>query len=255
MAGTRGHLARAGQNLAAVATVVASRRPHRRRTAADGSPRSGKGSVLGGLVRLLDGDNPWPTRRVTTPQSPKNAARLNVNPMKIPLTYGAVIAVGGMVLTLIEYLLGFHSDLAKFETSQRISQIGGIAISLVGLVLAMRAVRAKAPDGSLSYGCAVGTGALTTMFSGIFSAVFMLIYGKFINPEFHDLLFEMTTRAMTAQQAESAAGILRFFTGPIWMSAMVLIMSPLFGTLFSLIVALFMKRAPQSPPLPPVATV
>jgi hypothetical protein len=75
----------------------------------------------------------------------------------------------------------------------------------------------------------------------------MLIYGLVINPEFHDLILENALSKMPAEQADAAAGMMKFFTGPIWMAVMVLIMSPIIGTIISLIIAIFVKRAPQTP--------
>jgi len=168
--------------------------------------------------------------------------------MKIPLNYGALIAFAGIVVSLVGYLLGYHNDLEKFELGNRISQIASLLISVIGILLAMRAVRAQSPDGSLSFGRAVGTGALVSLVSGAISAVYVLLYGLVINPEFHELILESATSKMSAEQADAAAGMMRFFTGAIWTSLMVLIVSPIFGTLISLIVALFVKKPAQTPP-------
>lgn len=167
--------------------------------------------------------------------------------MKIPLTYGVYLAVAGIIVNLVCYLLGYHNDAAKFETGSRIAQAVGFIITIVGLVYAMLATRTASKDQSLSYGRAVGVGALTTLVSGAISAVYMLIYGFVINPEFHELIYEMTLAKMPAQQADAAAGMMKFFTGPIWMSLMALIFSPIFGTVLSLIIAIFVKRAPLAP--------
>jgi len=168
--------------------------------------------------------------------------------MKIPLNYGALIAFAGIVVSLVGYLLGYHNDLEKFELGNQIGQIAGLLTSVIGILLAMRAARAQSPDGSLSYGRAVGTGTLVSLVSGAISAVYVLFYGTVINPQFHELVYENATSKMTAEQAEAAAGMMRFFTGAIWMGVMVLIVSPIFGALISLIIAIFVKRPAQTPP-------
>lgn len=167
--------------------------------------------------------------------------------MKIPFTYGGLMALVGIIASLVTYLLGYHNDSTKFETGNHIGQAVGLVSTVLFLVLAMRAARSASSDQSLSYGRGVGIGALTSTVSGAISAVYMLIYGLVINPEFHDLILENTLSKMPAEQADAAAGMMKFFTGPIWMSIMVLIMSPIIGTLISLIIAIFIKRAPQTP--------
>jgi hypothetical protein len=167
---------------------------------------------------------------------------------KIALTYGALLAFANAVLALVLYLLGYHNDTERLEDAQRIAMIVGIVMALAGLFLAMKATRDKTADGTLSYGRAVGVGTLTSVFSGVFGALFGLLYGLVINPEFHEIIYQATINKMPAEQADAAAGMMRFFTGPVWTAVVSLIFSPIFGAVLSLIVGLFAKRTP--PPVP-----
>jgi hypothetical protein len=57
-------------------------------------------------------------------------------------------------------------------------------------------------------------------------------------------------------QHDQALRLLKFFTGPGAAALLVLFMAPLLGVIFSLIVAIFVKRAPPptiSPPAVPAA--
>ena len=141
------------------------------------------------------------------------------------------------------------------QTGQVFGTIGGLLITIVGLVYGMREIRESSADNSLGYGRAVGIGALMTLFSGIFGAVFHLLYGLVINPQFHELAYQAQIQAMEAKgikaaQIESMEGMMRFFTGPVWFAVANLFGTPLFGTLLSLIIAIFLKRAPavEAPP-------
>lgn len=72
-----------------------------------------------------------------------------------------------------------------------------------------------------------------------------------INPEFHELIYQVQTdkmaeNGMSQEQIESAAGMMRFFTGPIWMAIMSFFMSVIFCTLLSLIIGIFVKRPPAA---------
>ena len=173
--------------------------------------------------------------------------------MKIAFKYGAVLAVIGIVVSMVSYLLGLHNDPEKLKTANTVTQVVLFVISVAGTLLAMRAVRATAPDGSLSYGRAVGIGTLVSTFSGLISAPYLLIYGLVINPEYHELIYQQTISGMTQAQADAAGEMMRFFTGPIWTSAMVLVMSPIMGALLSLILALFVRRAPPAATAAPAA--
>lgn len=173
--------------------------------------------------------------------------------MKIAFKYGAVLAVIGIVVSMVSYLLGLHNDPEKLKTANTVTQVVLFVISVAGTLLAMRAVRAASPDGSMSYGRAVGIGTLVSTFSGLISAPYLLIYGLVINPEYHELIYQQTISEMTQAQADAAGEMMRFFTGPIWTSAMVLVMSPIMGALLSLILALFVRRAPPAATAAPAA--
>jgi len=166
--------------------------------------------------------------------------------MKIPFKYGATLAIIGIVIGLVSYLLGLHDDLDGFKTINTITQVVSFALLVTCMLLAMRATRAASADGSLSYGRAIGVGTLVATFSGLLSAPYMLLYGFVINPEFHELIYRQTTAEMTQEQVDAAGGMMRFFTGPIWTAGMAVVMSPLMGVLISLILGLFVRRAPQA---------
>lgn len=173
--------------------------------------------------------------------------------MKIAFTYGAVLAVVGIVIGMLSYLLGLHDDLSRMQTANTVTQIVTLIVSLAVMLLAMRAVRAASADGSLSYGRAVGTGTLVSLFSGLLTAPYILLYGLVINPDYHELIFQQTISEMTQEQADAAGGMMRFFTGPIWLAAMAIFMSPIMGALISLILGLFVRRAPQAAAPAPAA--
>lgn len=173
--------------------------------------------------------------------------------MKIPLTYGLGISIAGALLALVEYFLGYHNDPARFGTGQIIGSVGGLLFTIVGLVLGLRAVREATPDRSLSYGRAVGKGTLITVFSGIFGALFYVVYGNLINPEFHEVLYQtqvdkMLENGMSQEQVDAAESFTRFFTSVTWMVIASLVMSPIVGVVLSLIIGIFVKRPPQTQP-------
>ena len=62
--------------------------------------------------------------------------------MKIPFKYGAILAIIGIVIGLVSYLLGLHDDLDGFKTVNTITQVLSFALLLTCMLLAMRATRA-----------------------------------------------------------------------------------------------------------------
>lgn len=170
--------------------------------------------------------------------------------IKTSLPYAFGMSLGSALIILLAYLLGYHNDLARFQSGQYISMVAGLLVMVVALVLGMRAVRTESPNQSLSYGRAIGTGTLITTLSGVMSAVFSYVYGKVINPEFHQMMYEFqitqVAERMTSAQIEQAAPMMRFFTSAGWIASTQLLVSPIFGVIASAIIGPFVKRTPKA---------
>jgi hypothetical protein len=178
--------------------------------------------------------------------------------MKTSLLYAFALSLANALIILLSSLLGYHNDPARFQTGQVTSMMLGSLVVIAALVLGMRAVRAESTTQSLSFGRAMGTGALISALSGVISAAFIYVYGKFINPEFHQVMYEVQvaqmSERMTAAQIEQAEPMMRFLTSAGWIASAQLVFSPVFGAILSAILGLFMKRAPQeAPPAEPAA--
>jgi len=65
--------------------------------------------------------------------------------MKSYLTYGAFIAIGNAVVTLVLFLTGFHSEAEKLQTAGYVSGLAGLAIGITLLIIGVRAKRAETP--------------------------------------------------------------------------------------------------------------
>ena len=172
--------------------------------------------------------------------------------MKVYLTYGLGLALAGALINLAMYFAGFHNDIGRIQTGQYIASGLGLTVAFVGLFLGIRATREAAPDKSLSYGRGVFAGLMIGVFSGLFGAVFSLLYGLVINPEFHQLLYEMqmdklAEAGVPAAQADKMEGMMRFFSGPWWIAIASVFFAPIFNVVIALILSAFLKRAPQPP--------
>lgn len=182
--------------------------------------------------------------------------------MKTSLTYGAAMAIAGAVLTLLLYFAGLHDSAEKMKSAQWAGSIGGIAIGITCLTLAMREKRAQFPaDREWGYGAALAGGVLTGVFASLFGIVTAYLYFGLINPGFTDVIYAaqvaaMQERGMPAAQIEKAEPMMRAFLSPTAMAAMQFFMGLVWSTALSLIIAIFLRQRPAAPANaepPPVA--
>lgn len=168
--------------------------------------------------------------------------------MKTCLNYGLGLTVVCTVLMFVLYFLGYHSEPEKLQSIQGPNTVINLGLTLVFVILGIRAVRENSDDKSLSYGRGVGSGALIGLFSGIASGIIFYIYGSFVNPDFHDIMYEMQMMKLEEQgnvpseQLETMEGMMRFFTGPAFTSTMAAVVSPIMTTVIALVVSAFLKR-------------
>jgi hypothetical protein len=180
--------------------------------------------------------------------------------MKTYLTFGLFLALAGSLINFVIFFLGYHNDIDRMQAGQYIGGAASFVVTIALVALGIRATREASADRSLSYGRGVLAGLMIGVFSGLFGAVLVYVYGRIINPEYHDLLYElqidkMAEKGMPASNIESAEGVLRFFSGPLFTAAMTVLFSPVVTIVIALIAAIFLKRAPAAaqPPAMPAA--
>jgi hypothetical protein len=168
--------------------------------------------------------------------------------MKTYLTYGVSMSLASALLTLILFFLGFHSDPAKLGTSQWISSLGLLAISVTCLSLGMKARRAEVPlTEEYGYGSALFVGFMISLFAGFCSIVTNYLYFNVINPGFTDIIVQaqldkMEAKGLSGAQLEQAEKGIRMFMNPIFSGCFVFLSVLFWGTLISLVAAAFLKR-------------
>lgn len=173
--------------------------------------------------------------------------------MKTPLTYGAYTALGNALLVLIAYFLGYHSDPAKLASSQMVMTVAGLAVSITGITLGIRARRTEiAPDVDFSYGRALGAGVLVALFAALFGTVFQLLYQNVINPDMIEVIMQQQAAAMEAkglgsQQIEQAQKFMKMMFHPAIQFVTGILFGTLWGVLVALVAAAFLKRPAQAP--------
>ncbi len=179
--------------------------------------------------------------------------------MKTTFIYGLGMAIAGAVLNFAFYFAGMHDSAETLGSAQRYGMIIGLLITLVGLVMAIRARRSETPlDEDFGYGRALWAGTLTSFWGALFGNVFNILYVTAINPGITDVAHDMQVAAweeagMTADQIAGAEKMMEMFTNPAIQFVMGLIMAFIFSFIFSLIIAIFVRRSAEesfeAPPL------
>lgn len=166
--------------------------------------------------------------------------------MSTKLTYALGLTVVSAVLSLLLYFTGYQTE--KLAAGQSIQQWLGFALMVGTLWLGIRAVRDERGPKGLSYGGALGTGVLISLYSGLMSSVYSYVHFKFINTEFFDyqmaLVREGWAKAgMSGAQMEQAEAMASKFMGPGITAAFTTPIVVIIGLIVSLILAAFLKRA------------
>lgn len=174
--------------------------------------------------------------------------------MKTSLTHGFYIALAGAFLAMALYLLGFHSDPEKFGMGQTIGTVGGLAISIVFMLMGVREKRANTlSDKKWGYGAAMGTAFMIGLFGTLIAVVFNYLYFFHINSGFSDLVFQneiakLEAQDVPAQAIENAESVIKMMTSPPAMLATGAIFGLIGHTVIALIMAAFTKNRPETTP-------
>ena len=161
--------------------------------------------------------------------------------MVTTLLYGLYSGAVAIALTLIEYFTGMDKTSAA-------NWFGYLNLPFMVLFIYLAAKERKEDefDGKLSYGQGVGTGALIGLWAGILVAIFMWLYLNYINPGFVDMIVEKQRTAMLQSHNVNPGDInrtvdmMRKFV-PISSTGGVLLGNVFFGTIFALIISIFVQ--------------
>lgn len=175
--------------------------------------------------------------------------------MKLHVVWGLFLALASAALTLVLYLTGFQTE--KLETGQFLQWLG-FPLTIAILALGGRAIAAARAPGETGYGRALGSLLLIALFGGLFAGIYNVIHFQFINPDFPDYVTAMTERrleeiGMAAEQVEAAVKMQRAVLKPPVQGLMAFGGTLFFGLIFSLVIAVFVKRPAEAPQPPPLA--
>jgi len=167
--------------------------------------------------------------------------------------YALILTVVGAAFRLLLFFTGFETE--KLAIGQ---YLNWIMLPVVAAIywFGLKAVREERPNQAISYGQAVGAGALISLISSAMSAVYNFIHVKFINTSFVDYQIEImrgkwAASGLSDAQMEGAEKMTRMWMGPAPSSVFGLVFGFIFGLILVLIVAAFVKRAAPAGSEPP----
>jgi hypothetical protein len=154
------------------------------------------------------------------------------------LMYGIYLGLALVVYSLLLFLL-------DVDTESWLKWISYLILA-AGMFWAMISIRDKQLGGFMSYGKAFGTGFWTVLFASVISAIFTYFYVIYIDPGMIDEILLKAEESMlegnpnmSDEQLDQALAMTEKFISPVMISVWAFIANVIFGTILSLIIAIF----------------
>jgi uncharacterized membrane protein YeaQ/YmgE (transglycosylase-associated protein family) len=161
---------------------------------------------------------------------------------KIAMTYGLMLALLSIGLSVIVYVMDQHLDRPWWAS------LLSFLIMLAVLVYGLKAFKQE-NGGFLSLGEAIKTGLAISVIAGLVGAVFTYLFVTVIEPDFVNQMLDMTQEKMitdnpemSQEQIDTAMSMTEGFMTPGIMATMGIIATLFFGFIISLIAGLVMKQ-------------
>jgi hypothetical protein len=163
-----------------------------------------------------------------------------VNPWKSNLTNGMILALVGIVYSLVMYFL----DLALNKTQGYVFILVQVAL----LYFLLKSYRDNYMHGQITYGQSVGAGVIISFYYAIAMALFSYILFTIIDPGLVTKQLAVAEEAMRAKgnltesQIETGMKFTEKIMKPALMAPMSILGNMLWGVIISLIVSIFIKK-------------
>lgn len=171
-----------------------------------------------------------------------------VSPWPTGSRYGLLAGLVLVVVSLALHLAGAVDYTGQDGSSSWITNILNWGIIIVAIILAVRQHRDQELGGLISFGRSFYVGFIVSLLIGVISAVWGYVFFGFIEPGLIDTMLEMQKEQMMDQQGMSASDVEQGISMMKWMftpgmfAVFGLLGSLIAGSIFSLIIAPFMKR-------------
>jgi hypothetical protein len=158
---------------------------------------------------------------------------------KANLNNGLILGLIGIVYSLVLYFL-------DMSTNKSLGYVFFI-ILIVVLFMLVKSYRDNYLHGMISFGQAMGAGVVICLYYAVIMAVFSYILYAFIDTGLIGKLLAISEeeglkRGATQEQIEMGMKVTRKLMTPTFISLISIVSNMFFGTIFSLIVAAFVKK-------------
>ena len=155
-------------------------------------------------------------------------------------SYGVMFGLAAAAIMLIFYFMGTD---VKSKAPQWINWL----LLITFIVLGVKNYRDQDLGGTIAYGKALGTGTLISIFGGIVSGAFTLIFFVWIAPEMTQKIMDMSQQqlmdqGMSEEQIATALDYTKKFMTPTWLFIFSILGTTFIGFLFSLVISIFLKK-------------
>lgn len=160
--------------------------------------------------------------------------------LSLTMNWGLMLGLALIVFHLVQYMMDIYK-------APLWATLVNYAIIIAGIVWGQIKCRDELNGGYISYGSALGTGVMVSLFSSIVFAFYFIILTKLIDTGYMDKVLETVEEAyieagLSDEQIETAMGMVQKFMSP-FLTAISTIFSYVFmGTIISLITSIFIKR-------------
>ncbi|NMD00287.1 MAG: DUF4199 domain-containing protein [Bacteroidales bacterium] len=163
--------------------------------------------------------------------------------LKNSMNFGAMNGASIMIVSLLIYIIGIQQNLF-------ISFII-YGLNIFFIVYGTKHLRDQFQNGQISYGKALGSGTLISLFMSILVAFFIFLFFKFIATDELEKIFAQTeerlyNQGMSEDQIEMAMQMTRKMTTPLTMAIGTIFSYTFMGFIFSLITSSFIKKNGES---------
>jgi hypothetical protein len=173
-----------------------------------------------------------------------------VSPRPAGMRWGAILGLISVALTLLYMMLGIIDF--SGQKSNMLSNIISWAVMIGIFYFAFKQHRDEELGGFISLGRCVSLGFWISLISGFIGAVFIYVYFGFINPDFMANIMDVAveqaeSRGQDPEQVRQGMEMVGWMFSPGFFAAMGLIMSLIFGLVFSALVGLVVKKEAPRP--------
>lgn len=166
-----------------------------------------------------------------------------VSMLRHAITYGTYTSIGFILVSLLFYVLDVN----------RTSWVNYLTFLLLiaGIYMGAKSYRDQISGGFLSYGRSLGIGVLISLVVGVVMGIYTYLFFQFFDPaELVKIVDaaeqQMAEKGLTDEQIDQAMAISKkFMTAPV-MSVSALFGMVMYGTVFSLIISIFVKKDDDS---------